>query len=109
MIRKGEKLIVWDSTVEDMYTVMAVQDEVDELRLNPLVEICGVVKYPMQRAGLFLYHVWLWQRRIGNAAKDARQIDPARIDTVSGRAAQPEEPMLSDDVFRSGKGRCYPI
>ncbi len=53
MITNGEKVIVWDPTAEDMYTAVAVEDTTNEFSKNPLVKICGVVKYPMQRAALF--------------------------------------------------------
>lgn len=52
MITKGEKLIAWDSTLQDMYTVTAAQDERDELEVNPLVQVCGVICYPIQHAAM---------------------------------------------------------
>ena len=48
MIKTGEKLICWDSTKQDMYTVTAAQDTDNEMEVNPLVKICGVILYPMQ-------------------------------------------------------------
>ncbi len=45
MITKGGKVIVWDSTAEDMYTAVTVEDATNEFSKNPLVKICGVVKY----------------------------------------------------------------
>lgn len=53
MIRKGARLIVWDSTLEDMYTAIAEQDEPDELNRHPLVRICSVILYPIQHAAMF--------------------------------------------------------
>jgi len=53
MIKTGEKLICWDSTKQDMYTVTAAQDTDNEMEVNPLVKICGVILYPMQHAAMF--------------------------------------------------------
>lgn len=53
MIAKGEKLIVWDSTLQDMYTATAAQEETDERNVNPLARICGVIYYPIQHAAMF--------------------------------------------------------
>lgn len=53
MITQGEKLICWDTTKQDMYAVIAVQDAMNEMDVSPLVRICGVILYPMQHAAMF--------------------------------------------------------
>lgn len=50
MLENGEKVIVWDPDIQDMYTAEAAQVEADELRLNPLVRIVSLICYPMQHA-----------------------------------------------------------
>ncbi len=49
MIHQGEKLIVWDSSIQDMYAAIAEEDAAVEQERNLLVRICGVIAYPMQR------------------------------------------------------------
>lgn len=50
MLTAGEKVIVWDPDIHDMYTAEAAQVETDELRVNPLVRIVSLICYPMQHA-----------------------------------------------------------
>lgn len=50
MLEFGEKVIVWDPDIQDMYTATAAQDEGDELCVNPLVRIVSLICYPIQHA-----------------------------------------------------------
>ena len=50
MLNYGEKVIVWDSDIQDMYTAEVAQVETDELHVNPLVKVVSLICYPMQHA-----------------------------------------------------------